>query len=84
MKKEKSNRKKLDGIVVSNKMEGTVRVQVDVPQRHPVYKKVVNKRKVFFAHTDEKLEIDDEVTIMESRPYSKNVKWVVIGKRNDT
>lgn len=84
MKKEKSNRKKLDGIVVSNKMEGTVRVQVDVPQRHPVYKKVVNKRKVFFAHTDENLEIDDEVTIMESRPYSKNVKWVVIGKRNDT
>lgn len=84
MKDKKVNRKQLDGVVVSNKMEGTVRVQVDTPQRHPVYKKVVNKRKVYFAHSDKEFEVGDEVTIMETRPYSKNVKWIVIGKRNGT
>jgi small subunit ribosomal protein S17 len=75
---EKRNRKKqLKGKIVGNKMDKTVRVRVDTPVRHPVYKKVVNKRKVFFAHTDKKLEIGEEVTIEESRPYSKNVKWIV-------
>jgi ribosomal protein S17 len=61
-------------------MQGTVRVQVDTPERHPRYKKVVNKRKIFFAHTEEELEEGQEVTIRESRPYSKNVKWVVVNK----
>lgn len=78
------NRKKqLKGTVVSNKMEKTVRVRVDTPVRHPVYKKIINKKKVFFARTDKKLEIGDEVTIEESRPYSKNIKWVVKAQ-NDT
>jgi len=75
---EKKNKKKqLRGKVVGNKMDKTVRVRVDTPVRHSVYKKVVNKRKVFFTHTDKKLEIGEEVTIEESRPYSKNVKWIV-------
>ena len=75
---EKKNRKKqLKGKVVGNKMDKTVRVRVDTPVRHPVYKKVVNKRKIFFAHTNKKLEVGDEVTIEESRPYSKNVKWII-------
>jgi small subunit ribosomal protein S17 len=75
---ENTNKKKqLKGTVVSNSMEKTVRVAVDTPVSHPLYKKVVNKRKVFFAHTDEKLEIGDEVVIEESHPYSKNVKWIV-------
>lgn len=78
------NRKKqLKGTVVSNKMEKTVRVRVDTPVRHPVYKKIINKKKVFFARTDKKLEIGDEVVIEESRPYSKNIKWVV-KTQNDT
>lgn len=77
MTEKKNKKKQLKGKIVSNKMDKTVRVRVDTPVRHPVYKKVVNKRKVFFAHTDKKLEIGEEVTIEESRPYSKNVKWIV-------
>lgn len=78
MAKGKKNKKEFKGVVVSNKMQGTVKVQVDTPVRHPVYKKVVNKRKVFFAHTEKDLEEGTEVTIRESKPYSKNVKWVVV------
>ncbi len=72
-----SKKKNLRGIVVSNSMEKTVRVAVDTPVSHPVYKKVINKREVFFAHTDKKLNIGDKVVIEESHPYSKNVKWIV-------
>jgi small subunit ribosomal protein S17 len=80
MQEDKITKKEFKGVVVSNKMQGTVRVQVDTPERHPRYKKVVNKRKIFFAHTEEELEEGQEVTIRESRPYSKNVKWVVVNK----
>ncbi len=72
-----SKKKNLKGTVISNSMEKTVRVAVDTPVSHPVYKKVINRRKVFFAHTDKKLEVGDEVVIEESHPYSKNVKWIV-------
>lgn len=78
MEKEKVTKKEFKGVVVSNKMTNTVRVQVDNPERHPVYKKVVNKRKIFFAHTDKELNEGDDVTIRESRPRSKNVKWIVV------
>jgi small subunit ribosomal protein S17 len=80
MTKGNGSKKELSGVVVSNKMQGTVRVQVDTPQSHHVYKKVVNKRKIFFAHTDTELNIGDEVTIRESKPFSKNVKWIVVNK----
>jgi small subunit ribosomal protein S17 len=80
MTEGKGNKKEFKGVVVSNKMQGTVRVQIDTPQTHPVYKKVVNRKQVFFAHTDKELNIGDEVTIRESKPYSKNVKWIVINE----
>jgi small subunit ribosomal protein S17 len=80
MSKGQTDKKEFKGVVISNKMQNTVRVQVDTPVRHPVYKKIVNERKTFFAHTDKEIEEGTEVTIRESRPYSKNVKWVVIEK----
>jgi small subunit ribosomal protein S17 len=78
MAEKNINKKEFKGVVVGNKMQGTVRVQINTPFRHPRYKKVVNKRKVFFAHTDKEIEEGTEVTIRECRPYSKNVKWVVV------
>jgi small subunit ribosomal protein S17 len=78
MEEGKKATKEFKGVVVSNKMQDTVRVRVDTPSRHPVYKKVVNKKKIFFAHTEKELNEGDEVRIRESRPYSKNVRWVVI------
>jgi len=76
----KGKKRELEGVVVSNKMNGTIRVRVDSTQLHPVYKKVVNKKKIFFAHTTEEFNIGDKVSIRESRPYSKNVRWVVINQ----
>ncbi len=79
---EKINKKReLEGVVVSSSMQNTVRVRVDTVHAHPVYRKVVNKRKIFFAHTNEELNVGDKVVIRESRPYSKNVRWIVISKK---
>ncbi len=75
---KKTSKRKLQGVVVSNKMEKTVKVLVERQKSHPRYKKVVNHRKIYFAHTDKELQEGEKVTILESRPYSKNVKWKVI------
>jgi small subunit ribosomal protein S17 len=72
------SKRKLVGVVVSNKMEKTVRVLVERQKSHPVYKKVVGVRKIYFAHTDKELNEGDQVTIQECRPFSKNIKWIVI------
>jgi small subunit ribosomal protein S17 len=73
-------KRELEGIVVSNKMNNTVKVRVDTTQSHPVYKKVISRKKIFFAHTTEELNIGDKVVIRESKPYSKNVRWTVLSK----
>ena len=78
VKKKESSKRKLTGIVVSNKMEKTVRVLVERQQSHPRYKKVVGHRKIYFAHTEKELNEGDKVTIQEHRPFSKNVRWIVI------
>jgi small subunit ribosomal protein S17 len=79
-KKKTGKKREITGTVTGNKMQGTVKVKVETLQAHPVYKKVMKKEKVFFAHTDEELEVGDIVTIKDSRPYSKKVRWVVIDK----
>jgi len=81
---QKGRKRELQGEVVSNKMMKTVRVRVDSVVRHPLYQKVQTRNKVFFAHTEKDLNIGDKVVIRESKPYSKNVKWVVVEQNNDT
>lgn len=77
----KGKKRELEGVVVSSSMQSTVRVRVDTVHAHPVYRKVVNKKKIFFAHTNEELNVGDKVVIRESKPYSKNVRWIVINKK---
>jgi small subunit ribosomal protein S17 len=78
MSEGKTGKKEFKGVVVSNKMQNTVKVEINTPFIHPRYKKVVNKRKNFLAHTENEIEEGTEVTIRECRPYSKKVKWVVV------
>lgn len=78
MKEKKTSKRKLNGVVVSNKMTGTVKVEVELPSRHPRYKKVLRMRKSYLAHAGKEYKVGDEVTIQESRPYAKNVKWEVL------
>lgn len=76
-----SKRREVIGIVTSNKMDKAVKVEVASSERHPQYSKIVKRKKVFFAHTNEELQIGDKVTIRESRPISKKIKWTVINKK---
>ncbi len=71
-------RKSMVGTVVSNKMDKTVVVIVERLARHPVYKKVIKLRKRFKAHdADNACQVGDVVRIVESRPLSKEKRWVV-------
>lgn len=76
-----TKKREIQGVVVSNKMTGTVRVQIEEIYSHKEYSKVMRRQKTFFAHTNEPLEIGDKVTIRESKPFSKNVSWVVVSKQ---
>lgn len=68
----------LEGVVVSNKMEKTVVIKVETLVKHPVYKKFIKKSKKYMAHDESNaLNIGDVVKIEESRPLSKNKKWVI-------
>ncbi|MCC7357884.1 MAG: 30S ribosomal protein S17 [Anaerolineales bacterium] len=73
----KGNRRRLVGKVTSNKMTKTIVVQVDSRQRHPLYGKVVNRAARFKAHDELGCQLGDTVQIVESKPISKEVRWVV-------
>ena len=72
---------KLQGTIVSDKMEKTVVVEVERVKEHPRYKKRYKEHKKYKAH-DEKREykMGDKVIIEECRPLSKDKRWRVIGK----
>lgn len=66
------------GRVVSNKMEKTVLVAVDYVRRHPIYHKRITRTSKFMAHDDQNsCKEGDIVRIEETRPMSKNKRWVV-------
>ncbi len=72
-------KKELVGRVVSDKMDKTVVVLVERRFPHPLYKKVVTKRKKYKAHDrNNECRVGDIVRIRESRPLSKTKRWVVI------
>ncbi|KXS45774.1 MULTISPECIES: 30S ribosomal protein S17 [unclassified Candidatus Frackibacter] len=74
-----SEKKKVrTGTVVSDKMDKTVVVAVERKTQHPLYKRVINRTSRFKAH-DEKNEckVGDKVKIKETRPISKQKRWIV-------
>ena len=72
-------KKVLNGIVVSDKPNKTITVLVERKYQHPVLKKVIKVRKKYNAH-DEKntFKVGDKVSIIESKPFSKNKKFQVM------
>jgi small subunit ribosomal protein S17 len=72
-----NNRRRLIGVVVSNKMQKTVVVEVTRTSRHRLYNKVISVTNRFMAHDELDCKIGDEVRIVESRPISKRKRWVV-------
>ena len=72
-----NNRRRIVGKVTSNKMTKTVVVEITRKFRHPLYKKVVYSSKRVKAHDEIGCQISDEVQIVESRPMSREKRWVV-------
>lgn len=69
----------LTGKVVSTKMAKTVVVAVDHYVKHPKYGKFIVRTKRYQAHCEDGgLKVGDKVTIKETRPISKNKKFVVV------
>ena len=76
--RERGNRKVVTGIVVSDKMDKTVTVQVSRRLRHPRYKKFITLSKKYHAHDDKnECGIGDMVRLMETRPLSRTKRWRV-------
>jgi small subunit ribosomal protein S17 len=66
------------GVVIGKKMRKTVTVLVKRQLRHPVYKKIIRRRKTFLAHDEyEKCKVGDVVRIVETRPISRRKRWRV-------
>jgi len=75
---ERGRRKTQVGVVVSNKMDKTVVVQVDKVLKHPIYKKYISRRNKYKAHNEKNdCNVGDRVLIIESRPLSKEKMWRV-------
>lgn len=72
----RNNRKQREGLVVSDKMNKTIVVEIKDKVKHPLYNKTINKTKRIKAH-DENNEcgIGDKVVITETRPLSKDKNW---------
>ena len=69
----------LRGVVVSDKMDKTVVVDVSRRKQHPLYRKVINRSRRFKAHdAANECNVGDVVRILETRPLSRGKRWRVI------
>jgi len=69
----------LQGVVVSDKMDKTIVVEVERRVQHPIYKKFIRRSKRYHAHDESNaIKVGQTVRIIESRPLSKTKRWVVI------
>ena len=75
-------KKILNGIVVSDKENKTIKVMVERKYQHPLFRKVVKSKKKYSAHDEQnKFKIGDKVSIIECKPYSKNKKFEVFQEK---
>ena len=72
-----NTRRRMTGVVTSNKMDKTVVIEISRTFQHRLYKKVVHSRHHVLAHDELDCQLGDRVQIVESRPISRHKKWVV-------
>jgi len=66
------------GVVVSDKMDKTVKVAIESQIRHDVYGKIQRRTSTFLAHDESnEVKVGDRVAITETRPLSRRKRWVV-------
>ena len=74
-------RRILQGVVVSDKMDKTVTVQVERRFKPPLYKKFIRRSKKYAAHDETNaIKVGDVVKIQECRPMSKRKKWEIVAE----
>jgi len=79
MMETRNLRKERTGIVVSNKMDKSITVEIERRVKHPIYGKFVKKTSRFMAHDETNdCHIGDTVRIQETRPLSKNKCWRLV------
>ena len=73
---ERGNRKTRTGVVVSDKMDKTIVVEIRTRVKHPLYAKIMNRTTRLKAHDEENAcGVGDRVMVMETRPLSKDKRW---------
>ena len=76
---ERRIRKRLVGLVVSDKMDKTIVVVVNRLVKHPIYKKYIRRRAKFTAHDEQNsAQLGDTVEIVQSRPLSRTKRWRLV------
>ena len=79
MAEARGNRKTRTGVVVSDKMDKTIVVEIRTRVKHPLYGKIMNRTTRLKAHDeDNACGIGDYVTVMETRPLSKDKRWRLV------
>jgi small subunit ribosomal protein S17 len=73
-------KRRLKGKVVSNKAEKTVSIVIERSKIHPIYRKRFVSSKKFLAHDEIGVKEGETVVIEETKPISKNKKWIVVSK----
>ena len=75
----RNSRRSLVGIVVSDKMNKTIKVELVRRVPHPKFRKIVKRSTTVFAHDEtEEAKLGDKVVVVETRPVSKKKKWRLI------
>jgi small subunit ribosomal protein S17 len=75
----RGRRKTREGLVVSDKMDKTVTVEVEDRVKHPLYGKVIRRSSKLKAHDEQNAcGIGDRVLLMETRPVSATKRWRVV------
>lgn len=81
MNKQGDKKRKLAGVIVSDKMDKTVVVEITRLKKDPKYKKYYKVSKKYKAHDAENVfKVGDKVIIKETQPVSKGKRWVVVEK----
>lgn len=79
LEKSKSPKRTLRGIVVSDKMDKTIVVLVERTKEHPRYRRRYKVSKKYKAHDpNNQYKVGDKVAIEESRPISRDKRWIVL------
>lgn len=79
MSEQQTRRRSLVGQVMSNKMDKTAVVAVETIKQHPLYRKTIRTTKKYKAHDpNNQAQIGDVVRIEESRPMSKEKRWLIV------